>query len=633
MIKFIFITSSFLIASVAGAQCQNKINPLKVNLFVDTNHSEPEIRVAQEAACLRGEAFEVIPQNYQSYKPLIKKAEYNRAIYRKCEEMNKGSGLTHQADKDPCLAQYKNYQTSLDELTNFKAKQVPLKDQFEKRMIELKANQMKITSMSISGHDGGGHFGGDKGSLSRSEVGEIINKYPELNEVQSLLLLGCYTGVTKEVNNWRSIFPKVKLIGGYDGQAPLSHLPQGHDYIKDILLSENRMLTLKNDKTVDADLKRMLAGIENLRAAVWVDPFCSDDDKGFYYASLGDRKFHKLEPNACDNAVKEINLIAQDFEKYNSGELEPPKETGQGTPLRRIYEKIRSHEHCLEYVIENSDRHLGINDSAVFNLLFWHGVKQNFAEYYEDDMKKAQEILNNIDLEKIIKKTEELIEGITAKSLETQKILEEFKNYPEKVKVKIQSEYNALDVKIRDFEASEQGQKIVSTPENHLNPDELILFNNYQQNIRKRKNLEYNLVDIEDGNYSTSLREDIQYQNSRVEDFEAKLSSLKNDPSAFKKTFAPTKAVIGNKSRKEILENVHTSYKFLDLPGLSPREKAALSFIGRISDTHFRFYENPFSWHEYTGDKPEPPANASEQTLDAFTKRYSSRAYMSMDDY
>jgi hypothetical protein len=51
-------------------------------------------------------------------------------------------------------------------------------------------------------------------------------------------------------------------------------------------------------------------------------------------------------------------------------------------------------------------------------------------------------------------------------------------------------------------------------------------------------------------------------------------------------------------------------------------------FISEHSDTHFRFHENPFSWHEYTGDKPEAPPFASEKTLDSFIEKYSSRIYM-----
>jgi hypothetical protein len=114
---------------------------------------------------------------------------------------------------------------------------------------------------------------------------------------------------------------------------------------------------------------------------------------------------------------------------------------------------------------------------------------------------------------------------------------------------------------------SAQGQTILSKPESQMNPEELELFINYNKNLAKKNNLNIN------GDYLASLTSSVEIQNQRANEYQSKLSSLKNSANSLKKPFAPTKSAIESKTRKELLENVHNAYKFSDLHGLGPKEE------------------------------------------------------------
>jgi hypothetical protein len=150
-----------------------------------------------------------------------------------------------------------NCQAAMKELTNvhkaftsFQSSQVDYKTQIHEALKEIKDSQGKLQNVSISGHDGGGEFSGFKSNINRNELQNIMSKYKDINEVSSLLLLGCYTGTQKEVIEWKSIFPKAKVIAGHDGSAPLADRPQGHQYIADILTKEKQLSKQAEEKKI-----------------------------------------------------------------------------------------------------------------------------------------------------------------------------------------------------------------------------------------------------------------------------------------------------------------------------------------------------------------------------------------------
>lgn len=615
-----YLLLSFLIFTTLPAlACPNKINPKKVMLFIDANSGDLEIEAAQKSACKRGERLEVVPKAWKQYSTLQKSVETAVKVLQACAEKYPNSSTTMTSE---CSTQYQAYQDAGKKLHAFTRTQKGVSDQVKERIEELSKEKVKITNVSLSGHDGGGHFGGEKGSISRGEVAAIMAQYPGMNDVQSLLLLGCYTGVQNEVSAWKSIFPKVKLIGGYDGSAPASSRVQGHNYITNILNKEKALLSLKNKTNVDQDVKRMIGNLGELNSAVYIDLACKEEESSeYYYASMLGRKFKKLNLNDCQKALAELEKLKPYYNQLYSGEIEPPTVTSSG-PARDLYNKLRTNEHCA-----NPEVGMGFGEmdaNGAFNLLFWHGVKKNFAEYYDTDMKEVESILKDVTAEEMTNELLKQIENLENRKKEIANQIAEFEKSPETYEKKLQASIKA---------AQEEADKATKDPAYiaamgrmnsgiNITTDDVILINKVGQLSSSVFSLRSESASLFDGSGEfmrnkkfaiKNLDVSIDIQNKQLARVPANLENLK-------KIWIPTKENMENKTRKQIMENLHAINGLMSSGSLPQKKYAALSFVNSVSASHLTYLQNPFSWHEYTG-KPEKPPYA--QSLSQFTSQNS----------
>jgi hypothetical protein len=87
------------------------------------------------------------------------------------------------------------------------------------------------------------------------------------------------------------------------------------------------------------------------------------------------------------------------------------------------------------------------------------------------------------------------------------------------------------------------------------------------------------------------------------------VESLKKNPAALKDVWVPNSANLANKTRKELMSNLHQMQSLTYMGGITPKQTAALSWVQQKTSSHLVYYENPFSWHEYVG-KPEVIPNS-----------------------
>jgi hypothetical protein len=600
VIKPISLFSVLLVSSsLVQAACPNKVDPKKVVLFVDTNFSDLEIKHAEMAACKRGERLQVVPKNYKDYSQLIATKEIAQKKYWDC--MSARLNPCNDLNTSSMDAEKKYYQ--------FQDKQQSIPDQLKATLEEIKAQEGKIKSFAVSGHNGGGSFSGAKGHLGRQEVGNLIAQYPEINEVSSLLLLGCYTGVKNEVSNWKSIFPKVSLIAGYDGSAPAYSRPQGHQYIEDILVKEKNLTALKDVKKINSMAKSLISSIDGLNSAVYLKTMCKEDEEGFYYSSMGGREFDQLKLSECEKAMIELRTVYSAFQNYESGEVEPPKDTVNGN-LRKIYNKVRANEHCLE-----SDYSLaGINSHKVFNMLFLEGVKKNFAEYYQDDLKEAEEIIASINPDDIIKAQEEQLRQLDLELKSKQNKLDEYKKDPTGF---LERESKAL------MQLSAEAQKMLDDPKTKMaldkvqanyiafTPEENLLITQYRAKQFEIEDMSKSIswAKRSPDNFLQAREQNLAFLKSNMSMKMLNVESLKKNPAALKDVWVPNSANLATKTRKELMSNLHQMQSLTYMGGITPKQTAALSWVQQKTSSHLVYYENPFSWHEYVG-KPEVIPNS-----------------------
>lgn len=607
-----------IISSHAFANCNKKIDPKKVILFIDTNKSDLEIEVAEKAACTRGETLVIIPKDYKDYSNISRQIS---ALSAK----NKGCSTNLKFASENCPKEvYEKINQLNDELIQLRSKNENFSELIKKELNQLKASGAKIKNVTISGHDGGGIFGGEKTSFSRLELAQILDKFPEVNEVQSIHLLGCYTGVKNEVINWSQIFPDVRLIGGYDASAPASEKPAGHQYLKDLLEKEKKLISVADEKKILSNLKLNLNSLHNLNAGIYIKPICqaTPEENGYLYATMGGSSITKIKiSDECMLKNKELKDLRIAIEEYSSGEKEPPLNSSTG-PLRDLYNQMRKNEHCSN---------LGVNPKVVFGLLFNDGMKKNFGAYYKKELDELANYIENYS-EKDVNSINEINKKMITSQEDALKIAEKrfelLNKNPELLKKEIEKEfeqsiqsYNHLintDPEVKKFAEANDIDQITGkeVPETNI----IALFSpNNTQNIAQLIGIRVSLLS-QKATLEAVQKNDIKQLRTLVED------TLKNTKSTFayfsqytrpapsveemKKIWIPTSENLAKKTRKEMLQNSHALSGLLSSRSFLAQTANSLSRTASLIDSHLIHYNNPFSWHEYTGGTIEaPPTN------------------------
>lgn len=401
--KKLFLLSLAILPLYAGASCQDSIVSDKYILFVDTNDSALEIETAEKAACARGEKMMIVPKDYKEYHAVIGKVEAAKNAVKKCGAKHKDKAY------EKCTEVRDDFDTVHRELYKFKIGKREIKNATEDALKEIKKLNGKMSSIIISGHDGGGSFGGHKGRFTKEELGEMIGKYKDINEVKSLMLLGCYTGVQKEIIDWKKLFPDVKMIAGYDDSAPLSDKPFGHQYITELLTKEKDLIANADQEKLKKFVGANIKSLGQLHSAVYVNCEESGGQELYYSSKKRDKGFSEYGAKECMSKGPEFEAIATSIAAYASGEKEPPQDTARGE-IRQLYIQARNLEHCEVFLGKQ------LNVNAIFNLLFYEGIKSSFVAYYQDDLAKADKAV-----QEMLAKYPNLIKDIWAPTAENLK--------------------------------------------------------------------------------------------------------------------------------------------------------------------------------------------------------------------
>jgi hypothetical protein len=189
--------------------------------------------------------------------------------------------------------------------------------------------------------------------------------------------------------------------------------------------------------------------------------------------------------------------------------------------------------------------------------------------------------------------------------------IEEYNADPEKFKTKLNAEFLNAEKERDEYFKSEQYQNLMrrvgQDPIRELSAEERKMVEKANDLMMKSSNLQYNFRMAQNGYFLSSKKMTLDSQKQLIAQRQDNVILLKNEPEILKTVFTPTKAALKDKSRKQILENVHKVHKLLSLDGFSPKQRGALNFISTTSDHHLRYFQNPFSWHEFTGQQPEAP--------------------------
>ena len=548
--KLLLAFSILLLSSHAFSQnCSRPVDKKRKVVFVAINYGPAEIQTAKRAACDRGEDFVlVMPSN--SDKPID-------ALIKEFEKIKKLGG--------------------------------------------------KPSSLIISGHSGGGQFFGETGNLSRSEIiGLFTEKFPEFREgLESLYLLGCYTGVKYEIFSWIGRLPNLKFIAGYDGSAPLATRSSGLNYLQDLMKQERTLSQQRNASNLNRTLG-LVRSIEALNSAIYVKTdACKETDETSYYFtshSKNDARLSVLNLKDCPQRLKIIQDSVQQVVKYYDGEVPLPEDSARG-PLRTIYNGFRQGHHC----ISEGDVDSIPTPDQVMALLFYGAYSKNFAEWIKPSVEDFLKELDALTLEEWSKALDEDISSLEDKKSQEKQLLNDLPSYDSKkskAKADADSKQSALDAFSR-----KPGNADVS----HL----VLLADGVTEKIRrdtpepKRSELiriltELNTAQMKYENYGSSKSDYEKTVKESVASFQNDINKLKATPRTSEalrmmknKLSLPTKAELsGTRSKQlELFRRMVKANQETNLTASLRKKYAALT----ANTVHMmnNLQSLPGAWHEY----------------------------------
>lgn len=583
-----YLALPLLLMSLKSFSCSQKINESKIMLFVDSNFSDIEIETAKKAACQRGEKIVIVPKTYKNYTPQIKKIESLQARSKKCQSN--------------CESINQEYSAAQMELIKMREPSGSIKDLITRELTEIKNKKGKVSNFIISGHDGGGNFGGHKGSVSREEISSIMNEFRDINEVSTLMLLGCYTGVQKEIAHWKGIFPQVRMIGGYDGSAPLSDKPMGHHYLEDLLVKEKKLLEQADQKQLNQYVKANIRGLHSMYTAVYLEPTCEEEDQSapLYYGSQTNKTFSPFESNQCLTKAAKINEIQFQFAKFDSGEIEPPKNPSDPA-IKNLYDQARSLEHCIEQL----ESPMSVN--SLFNLRFYQAVKENFAHFYQDELKTATEVLGSVNEKKLDQDLDNQLAVISELEKEIAMENDQIANDPtaffQVLKSKLTTEQDSLTAMLNDPKQIESLNRM-QNPGYQASAAEEAQFAQYIKLKEEINAVRSKLMYRSSPNMLISINR--LAANAKREKILASKESFKLLKE--NKIWLPTKENLQKHSRKELRDNIHHMSSVLTMSNIPRKTRLALDWAVKAQTQHLVHFQNPFEWHEVSARVTPPPS-------------------------
>jgi hypothetical protein len=350
------------------------------------NYSDGEVNAARTAAKARGEEFILIPEMTPQ---VLSQAKYEFDLevleHRQLDPINMAMIQSSDPKKSKVLEEKRSalitaFNKSHPE-SSHTHNEIQINAELKSKLIELQKKGVAVDSLVISSHDGGGNFFGSFGNTSKYEIAKLTESIPSLkNTLKSVYMLGCYTATTDQVRDWKTNFPEVSLIAGYDQAAPLRDASKGWNYLHDTMVLEKTLANSKDSKKVE-NLSKQIRDLNSSRGALAIFPKCDDpkQTKEFYRGKVTGYQIKDFDLKFCEDSRAELAKSNSLYYKYESGDLPLPKDKSN-SELRNLYTFYRNHEICSQSMPDYN----AIAPEKVFFLLFNENVRANFASFKKD---------------------------------------------------------------------------------------------------------------------------------------------------------------------------------------------------------------------------------------------------------
>lgn len=409
--KYLLLSLSLftVVTQVKAQACNRRADPNKVVLMLSFHEGSEEERGARQGACERGETLVIIPQASAEYKRHKARVDAMTQRYmRVSDQIQRCTTDSCRQSLQPQLQQTASEWSVLSAATE----NIPAPDyqaQLNRFLQNSRSRNVKVSSLIVSGHDGGGEFYGDYGGTDMAAISQLTKDHPEMfNDTTSLLLMGCWTGTPDQVAQWRVIFPKMRVLGGFVGSAPSSTRLAAGTYISGLLRGERNLPRTANRNQVQAMINT-IQHMNMVTAGVYVNPACEEEGRSpaYFYispASAGEELGGDMRPgmNVLPTPDQQSTACMRTFGgegfrgsydwnavlQYYQGEREP--ENNQ--ELRSLYSFLRNNENCFREGLSEA----AVTPEQVLMLRFFQDVKKNFNKYFKNDLEEMYRLMDEI---------------------------------------------------------------------------------------------------------------------------------------------------------------------------------------------------------------------------------------------
>ncbi len=486
--------------------------------------------------------------------------------------------------------------------------------------------------LALSGHDGGGSFSGDRGEeLSKSDIEfAMANSRRSLDDIDTLMLIGCNTGNRHQVYEWRNVFPKLKLVAGYDGYAPLGDRPAGHAYIEDIIIKRDNIIKTANAK----ELKNKLNSLRHLYD-LEIGLFAQTSDctagvvtsEDYYFRPLekdATQKFQTFYDPKCKEAVKQLGKHKKLFMEFFNGTKEyvPHK---QNNALKATYVYLTKNEHCIRD-FQSDYPGEGLKPDPVLMMRFYDKVKKNFMHVYKDSLDGFAELFSKLTYEQYEKHFEDklnLLKNTHAKQVSFLKNPNEFTEYHKQIAGELQKIIDKF-LKKNGKSFDERYFKLQEVAVDHIHfmmllEDEGILMKQYAE-LKGRLS---SAKDYENFKGSERIKFINMFKNATKDELEfhkSKESPTREKFTELKTTSEKLLKLDHNSSRLEIVDTTHQVYSTPSWVFGEKKESVVYKVGNLLNSGLYSMDEKliPFSWHDTIIDKKSGKMKDPQPVLDSY---------------
>ena len=368
-------------------------------IFIDLHHSVGEVNAAREAAEARGEKLIVLsavkptPADVANYNRLRAEKDFTEDKVLEMSALMARFSSPKASGYSTAKKLHDDYLTKLREQKKTVAalydKYTFNNDDLDRALDKIESEHRTLTSLIISGHSNGNSLWGDEGHIKRADLLEVFGKHPKQKAtLDSVLLWGCYAGKLGAAKWWHENFPRVDMLAGFAGAAPLAATAASPELLKDILIKQaniEKQTDVKGLEKVFSSLKDV--GVTNAAIAT----------QGCYVANIEDvgrfRKDTRSDKNEeCAKAEALVLAKAQVFAKYyRATTLEYATARGDphssANPLRSVYNYMQTYDYCPG-MMDRIGKAIGIpiDTNMVLGMIYFENVRKNYEAYYHVKM-------------------------------------------------------------------------------------------------------------------------------------------------------------------------------------------------------------------------------------------------------